>query len=159
MVAEGRKKHILSNEDAQIILSRIQEPYIQKYLKSLAVHVCTLPVTQVVSIIVALWYKMANNLTWAQAWDEMLLILAFFQVIPLSPGSLVRGFYVLYLVIRERNFKDYNIAVFLGFFKYIGYLGLWRLTGRRKGCILCRFSESVGHCWSIGCSGFSITGR
>ncbi|UCE99655.1 MAG: hypothetical protein JSV82_00895, partial [Planctomycetota bacterium] len=26
------------------------------------------------------------------------------------------------LVIRERNFKDYNIAVFLGFFKYIGYL-------------------------------------
>jgi hypothetical protein len=29
---------------------------------------------------------------------------------------------VLYLVIRERNFKDYNIAVFLGFFKYIGYL-------------------------------------
>jgi hypothetical protein len=28
----------------------------------------------------------------------------------------------LYLVIRERNFKDYNIAVFLGFFKYIGYL-------------------------------------
>jgi hypothetical protein len=28
----------------------------------------------------------------------------------------------VYLVIRERNFKDYNIAVFLGFFKYIGYL-------------------------------------
>ncbi|MHC4397785.1 MAG: hypothetical protein ACYS1A_19240, partial [Planctomycetota bacterium] len=122
MVAEGRKKHILTEEDAQTILSRIQEPYIQKYLKSLAVHVCTLPVTQVVSVIVALWFKMANDLTWAQAWDEMLLILVFFQVIPLSPGSLVRGFYVLYLVIRERNFKDYNIAVFLGFFKYIGYL-------------------------------------
>ena len=34
----------------------------------------------------------------------------------------MRGLYVLYLVIRERNFKDYNIAVFLGFFKYIGYL-------------------------------------
>jgi hypothetical protein len=45
-----------------------------------------------------------------------------FQVVPISPGSLVRGLYVLYLVIRERNFKDYNIAVFLGFFKYIGYL-------------------------------------
>jgi hypothetical protein len=25
-------------------------------------------------------------------------------------------------VVREKNFKDYNIAVFLGFFKYIGYL-------------------------------------
>jgi hypothetical protein len=45
-----------------------------------------------------------------------------FQILPISPGSLVRGFYVLYLVIKERNFKDYNIAVFLGFFKYIGYL-------------------------------------
>jgi hypothetical protein len=42
--------------------------------------------------------------------------------VPISPGSLVRGLYVLYLVIKERNFKDYNIAVFLGFFKYIGYL-------------------------------------
>jgi len=29
---------------------------------------------------------------------------------------------VVYLVIKEKNFKDYNIAVFLGFFKYIGYL-------------------------------------
>jgi len=28
----------------------------------------------------------------------------------------------VYLVIRDRNFKDYNIAVFLGFFKYVGYL-------------------------------------
>ena len=49
-------------------------------------------------------------------------ILVAFQVTPVSPGSLVRGLYGLYLVIRERNFKDYNIAVFLGFFKYIGYL-------------------------------------
>ena len=29
---------------------------------------------------------------------------------------------MLYLVIKEQNFRDYNIAVFLGFFKYIGYL-------------------------------------
>jgi hypothetical protein len=118
MVAEGRKKHILSNEDAQIILSRIQEPYIQKYLKSLAVHVCTLPVTQVVSIIVALWYKMANNLTWAQAWDEMLLILAFFQVIPLSPGSLVRGFYV---------FPAHLFAVFM-FYIWLSESAISRIT-------------------------------
>ncbi|MHC4538449.1 MAG: hypothetical protein ACYS74_01545 [Planctomycetota bacterium] len=92
------------------------------HFAGLAVHVCTLPVTQVVSVAVAIWYKAANNLTWAQAWDEMLLILALFQVVPISPGSLVRGLYVLGLVIKERNFKDYNIAVFLGFFKYVGYL-------------------------------------
>jgi len=122
MVAEGQKNHTLTDEDAGVILGQLHEPYIQKYLKSLAVHVCTLPVTQVVSIIVALWYKMANQLTWADAWDEMLLILAAFQVVPISPGSICRGAYVVYLVIRERNFKDYNIAVFLGFFKYVGYL-------------------------------------
>ena len=57
-----------------------------------------------------------------QAWAVGIGIVALFQVIPVSPGSLVAGSYVLYLVIKERNFKDYNIAVFLGFFKYIGYL-------------------------------------
>jgi hypothetical protein len=58
----------------------------------------------------------------AQAWGIGLGIIALFQVVPVSPGSLTRGLYVVYLVISERNFKDYNIAVFLGFFKYIGYL-------------------------------------
>jgi hypothetical protein len=123
MVTDGREKHILSRADAEIILSKIKEPFIQKYLKSLAVHVCTLPVTQVVSVMIALIYiGMHPDLPRAQAWGIGLGIIALFQVVPISPGSLVRGLYVLYLVIRERNFKDYNIAVFLGFFKYIGYL-------------------------------------
>ncbi len=123
MVTEGQEKHILSDEDADVILSQIREPFIQKYLKSLAVHVCTLPVTQLVSVFVAMVYvSMHPEMTRAKAWGIGLGIIALFQVVPISPGSLVRGFYVLYLVIRERNFKDYNIAVFLGFFKYIGYL-------------------------------------
>jgi hypothetical protein len=123
MVSDGRKKHILTEEDAEIILSRIKEPFIQKYLQSMAVHVCTLPVTQVVSIVVALLYVLMHpEMPRAQAWGMGAGIIALFQVVPLSPGSLVRGLYVVYLVIRERNFKDYNIAVFLGFFKYIGYL-------------------------------------
>jgi hypothetical protein len=123
MVTEGQQKHLLNNEDAGVILSQIDEPYIQKYLKSLAVHVCTLPVTQVVSVIVAIIYVLANpDMPRAQAYAIGLGIIALFQVVPISPGSLVRGLYVLYLVIKERNFKDYNIAVFLGFFKYIGYL-------------------------------------
>jgi hypothetical protein len=123
MVTEGQEKHILSQGDAQIILSKIKEPFIQKYLKSLAVHVCTLPVTQVVSVMIALIYiAMHPEMPRTQSWGIGLGIIALFQVVPISPGSLVRGIYVLYLVIRERNFKDYNIAVFLGFFKYIGYL-------------------------------------
>lgn len=123
MVAEGKKKHLVSNEDADVILSQVDEPFIQKYLKSLAVHLCTLPVTQIVSVLVAIIYvTMHPELPRGQAWVIGLGIIALFQVVPISPGSLVRGLYVLYLVIREWNFKDYNIAVFLGFFKYIGYL-------------------------------------
>jgi hypothetical protein len=123
MVAEGRKKRLLNYEDAEAILSQVKDTFVQKYLKSLAVHVCTLPVTQVVSVIVAL-YVVAKNpqLSWKEAIGLAGFILLIFQITPISPGSLVRGFYVLHLVIRERNFKDYNIAVFLGFFKYIGYL-------------------------------------
>ena len=123
MVQDGKEKNLLSNEDAETILSQIKEPFIQKYLKSLAVHVCTLPVTQVVSIAVAAIYVLMHpEMPKAQAWAIGIGIIALFQVVPISPGSLVRGLYVLFLVIRERNFKDYNIAVFLGFFKYIGYL-------------------------------------
>jgi len=123
MVEEGRQNHMLIDEDARIILSQVREPFIQKYLKSLAVHVCTLPVTQVVSVLVAIIYITTHpEMPRGQAWGIGLGIIALFQVIPISPGSLVRGLYVLYLVARERNFKDYNIALFLGFFKYIGYL-------------------------------------
>ncbi len=123
MVAEGKTKHILTDEDANIILSQIREPFIQKYLKSLAVHVCTVPVTQIVSLIVAVIYILMHpDMPRAQAYGIGLGIIALFQVVPVSPGSLVRGLYVVYLVIKERNFKDYNIAVFLGFFKYVGYL-------------------------------------
>ncbi|MBL7185723.1 MAG: hypothetical protein ISS70_05305 [Phycisphaerae bacterium] len=121
MVTEGQNKHMLSDEDAETILSEIDEPFIQKYLKSLAVHVCTLPVTQIVSVaIAAIYYLMHRDEP--GAWAIGLGIIGLFQIVPISPGSLVRGLYVLYLVIRERNFKDYNIAVFLGFFKYVGYL-------------------------------------
>jgi len=123
MVTEGKQKHLLSQEDTSVILSQIKEPFIQKYLKSLAVHLCTLPVTQIVSVGVAIIYVVMHpEMPRAQAYGIGLGIIALFQVVPISPGSLVRGLYVLFLVIRERNFKDYNVAVFLGFFKYIGYL-------------------------------------
>jgi hypothetical protein len=123
MVTEGRRNHLVSDEDSGVIISQVGEPFIQKYLKSLAVHVCTLPVTQIVSVLLAVIYvAMHPELPRAQAWVIGLGIIALFQVVPISPGSLARGLYVLWLVIRERNFKDYNVAVFLGFFKYIGYL-------------------------------------
>jgi len=123
MLTEGQRKHMLSNDDARTILRQLGEPFIQKYLKSLAVHVCCMPVTHVVATALAVIYVLTHpEMPRVQAWGIGLGIIALFQVIPLSPGSLTRGFYVVYLVIRERNFKDYNIAVFLAFFKYVGYL-------------------------------------
>jgi len=123
MLTDGKKKNMLSDEDAEIIESQLDEPFIQKYLKSLAVHICTLPVTQVISVFIAVLYVLSHpELPRTQAWGIGLGIIALFQVIPISPGSLVRGLYVLYLVIKEKDFKNYNIAVFLSFFKYVGYL-------------------------------------
>jgi len=123
MVAEGRKKHMLTDEDTATILSQINEPYIQKYLISLVVHLMTLPVTQIVSVSLAvIYYLMHPEMPRTQVRVIAVGIILAFQAIPISPGSLCRGLYVLYLVIKERNFRDYNIAVFLGFFKYVGYL-------------------------------------
>ncbi len=122
-VSQGEHNGMLTAEESARIRARIKEPFIQKYLKSLAVHVCTLPVTQIVSVLVAVIYvRLHPELSWQEASLRAGLILGLFQVIPISPGSLVRGLYVTFLVLRERNFKDYNIAFFLSFFKYIGYL-------------------------------------
>ena len=123
MVREGKRKHILTEQDALVIESQLQEPYIQKYLKSLVVHMCLMPTTHIVNAIVVIYFLATHpGLSKAEASTYAALITAAFQVTPISPGSLARGLYVLYLMIRERNFKDYNLAVFLSFFKYIGYL-------------------------------------
>jgi len=123
MVSRGRENGMLDESEADKINSRIKEPFIQKYLKSLAVHICTVPVTQIVSVLVAVIYvRMHPELSWQEASVHAGLILGLFQVTPISPGSLVRGLYVTGLVLREKNFRDYNIAFFLSFFKYIGYL-------------------------------------
>lgn len=123
MVAEGKKKHILSDEDADTILNQLKEKYIQRYLVSLVVHMMTAPVTQIVSIIVSWIYVKAHpELTNTEAGFAVGAILLFFQVIPISPGSICRGLYTSILAIHDRNFKDYNIALFLSYFKYVGYL-------------------------------------
>ena len=117
MVTEGKTKHILTNRDAETILSHLYEPYIQRYLVSLVVHLLTLPLTQIVSVIAAwIYYRKTGDELGAGG------ILVLFQVIPISPGSIARGLYAVGIAIYDRSFKDYNIAVFLSFIKYIGYL-------------------------------------
>lgn len=122
MVAEGEHMQIISREDAKKILTQIHEPFIHKYLQSLAVHVVMSPVTRVFSVGIAILYLLSHPEM--PPWEAFTIaagIIAFFQIIPISPGSLARGVYVLFVVIKERNFTDYNIALPLSFFKYVGY--------------------------------------
>jgi len=117
MVSEGKSKHILTVQDANTILSQLNEPYIQRYLLSLVVHLLTLPITQIVSLILAgIYYRKTGDEVGAGG------ILVLFQVTPISPGSFCRGLWAVGIAVYDRSFKDYNIAVFLSFFKYVGYL-------------------------------------
>ena len=123
MVADGKRKHLLAEEDAHTILSHLNEPYIQRYLISLVVHLLTLPVTQVVSgIHIFIWNIRHPEATPAERTAVSLAIAGIYQIIPISPGSFCRGLWAVGIAIYDRSFKDYNIAVFLSFFKYIGYL-------------------------------------
>jgi len=117
IVEEGKAKHIVTDSDAETILAHLKEPYVQRYLISLVVHLLTLPLTQIVFFIIAtIFYRRTGDALGAGG--------VFFlgQVIPISPGSLARGLWAVGIAIYDRSFKDYNIAVFLSFFKYIGYL-------------------------------------
>jgi len=123
MVEEGRKNRMLSDADAARILAQIDEPYIQKYLKSLAVHLATLFISETVFLTIAAVYILSHpEFGWAEATARAALIIGAFNLLPVSPGSLVRGFYVLGLCIHERNIKDYRLALPVSFFKIIGYL-------------------------------------
>jgi hypothetical protein len=123
MISRGRGKHILTDDDADTILSQVNEPYIQKYLVSLVVHLMTLPITQIVSVIhMSIWNYTHPEAPPAERAAVSTFILVIYQLIPISPGSFCRGLYTTCLAIHDRNFKDYNIALFLSYFKYIGYL-------------------------------------
>jgi hypothetical protein len=114
---------MVSPEEADKIAEQVEDPFIQKYLKSIAVHICTVPVTQVVSLAVALYVMVKFGKSWGESVAYALAVLAFFQVTPISPGSIARGSYVVYLVISERNLRNYWVALLVSFWKYIGYLG------------------------------------
>lgn len=123
MVAAGQKKHILSDEDAKIILAQAEEPFIQKYLVSLVVHLMTLPVTHVVAGAIGAWYYFTHpEMPQTERVAMVGAILFIFQIIPISPGSFCRGLYTTLLAIKERDIKNYNVALSLSYFKYIGYL-------------------------------------
>lgn len=121
-IEEGRDSGMLSDHEADAILARAGEPYIQKYLKSVAVHACTLPITQLVAAAIAVYAMVVYGDTWAEGMLLAGAIFAFFQGTPISPGSIVRGSYVAFMMIKDRNVRDYWIAMLISFWHYIGYL-------------------------------------
>ena len=124
-VEEGRKEGMLTEVEYETIMGQVRDPFIAKYLKSVGVHLLTLPITQIVSIAigatVAGW-MLAHGQSKKAAGAAFAGIVFFFQVTPISPGSICRGLYVVYLMIRERNWRDYIVAAPLSFLKYVGYL-------------------------------------
>jgi hypothetical protein len=123
MVIQSQKKHILSDDDAQTILFQLNDPYIQKYLVALALHLLTIPVTQLVGLIIAIVHWIRNpHLTWVEASAYAVAIQGILAIVPVSPGSFTRGLITTTLAIRDQTVKEYNIALFLSYFKYIGYL-------------------------------------
>ena len=123
MVAAGERNGLLTADEADRITGQTREPFIQKYLKSLAVHLATLFLSETVFLTVAIVYVLRHpELGWSQASLQAGLIIAAFNLLPVSPGSLVRGFYVVGLCIKERNVKDYALALPVSFLKMIGYL-------------------------------------
>lgn len=125
MLAAGEKEGMLTTEERGEIAAKVNDPFIVKYLKCLGVHFATLPVTQIVSLvagIVLAGWLLAKGSTWEKATLAFAATLAFFQVFPISPGSICRGGFVLYLMIKERNLRDYVVAAPVSFLKYVGYL-------------------------------------
>jgi hypothetical protein len=123
MIGLGARNGLLTEPEADRIRAQVKEPYIQKYLKSLAVHAATLFVSETVFLTTAVVYVLAHpDLSWQAATLRAGIIIGALNLLPISPGSLVRGFYVIGLMFKERNFKDYNIAFGVSFLKVFGYL-------------------------------------
>ncbi len=122
----GRKEGMLTGAEAERVSREVKDPFIQKYLRCLAVHVCTVPITQVVMVVVGaavtgycLAYK---GLSWVESVGYGTAAGAVIQLSPISPGSITRGLFVLYLMIRERDIRNYYIAAPVSFVHVIGYL-------------------------------------
>ncbi|MBM4148029.1 MAG: hypothetical protein FJ224_03195 [Lentisphaerae bacterium] len=129
IVRAGREDGSLDPNEHDLIMSRIRDPFIVKYLKSVAVHFATLPVTQLVSGAVGTAIALRILLSAGpgeRSWDNALAaftaVVVAFQLVPISPGSICRGLYVVYLMLKDRDWRDYVLAAPLSFVKYIGYL-------------------------------------
>jgi hypothetical protein len=122
----GHAEGMLTDAEAAKIEGQIKDPFIQKYLRCLAVHVCTVPVTQVVMVLagagVAVYCLVYRDLSWPESMGYAAAAAAAIQLLPISPGSITRGVFVLFLMVRERDLRNYWVAAPVSFLHVIGYL-------------------------------------
>ncbi|HBA85838.1 MAG TPA: hypothetical protein DCZ95_17280 [Verrucomicrobia bacterium] len=118
----GQSEGMLTSEEAAHIREQIHDPFIQTYLKCMAIHLCMLPTTNIIVIIGGILYAMAHRLPLQESIKIVVLALAFFYVFPASPGSILRGLFVLAVVIRRRRLHRFKVALILSFWRYVGYM-------------------------------------
>jgi len=154
LVEAGHRDGSLDDAERAHILGRVGDPFIARYLQSVAVHFATLPVTQLVSgtvgAILAVWIWLSappGDRSFGHAMGAFTAVVVLFQLTPISPGSICRGLYVVYLMCRDRNWRDYIVAAPLSFVKYIGYLA-FPLQMAATFPVLSRFMASR---WATQC--------
>lgn len=121
-VEEGVLAGQLSEAEAARIRAQAADPDVQLYLHCLFVHICMLPVTPIVVLLGAALYDLWHGLGLAESIRIITTWLAVFAVVPLSPGSLARGLYVVGVVVRRKMARRLKVALFLSFWRYVGYL-------------------------------------
>lgn len=117
-------KGMLSREEARKLDEDVEDPMMRRYLKCLAIQLCTAPTTTVVSLSLAIYVFMTYGKSWPESLALAAAVMASVAVLPVSPGSLARGLWITALMIRERRFKEYRTVAFLSFFQYIGFLAV-----------------------------------
>ncbi|NIR57945.1 MAG: hypothetical protein GWM98_30130 [Nitrospinaceae bacterium] len=122
-IDEGERQGLIKPREKEQIRSQIHDPFIQKYLKCMAVHFCTFPITKTVMVLLAVYAYLNFGNSWNESLAYAVAAMVIVSILPVTPGSLVRGLYVVYLMIRERNVKSYWLAATISFWHYIGYLG------------------------------------
>ena len=118
------KKGILSKEDAARLDRDIADPMMRSYLKCLAIQLCASPITHLVSASAALYVFVAWGGSWAQSLVLAATLMLTVAVLPISPGSFVRGCWITGFMIRERRYREYRMVAFLSFWQYIGFISV-----------------------------------
>jgi len=120
-IDEGFEEGLITEEERELLEAQYRDPAIKSYLKGTYLHLATAPVTPLTYLALSAYSAWQSGADLGQSLTTGLATFGLFNLVPVSPGSLVRGGYVLYLMIKDRSFKKYRVAAALAFWRYISY--------------------------------------